>query len=156
MSTKEVGMPREYNPALEPDKPFYRIERGQAGAAGDLIRHEVVEPRFVAALTRARATYRVLYWSKSGLGDDNANPTDEPIAVSGLVAFPIGEAPAGGWPVASWAHGTVGSNDEAAPSMDPYLEDQGVEFGQRKKGLLRNINRAPHALLNALLDAGWA
>jgi len=74
-------------------------------------------------------------------------PTNEPIAVSGLIAFPPGEVPAGGWPVVSWAHGTVGSTDKSAPSMDPYLED--VPPADADLGLLRKINKVPHALLNA-------
>jgi dienelactone hydrolase len=38
------------------------------------------------------------------------------VAVSGDVAVPKGEAPKGGWPVISWAHGTVGIADACAPS----------------------------------------
>ncbi|MFC7615065.1 lipase family protein [Actinokineospora soli] len=41
--------------------------------------------------------------------------------------FPRGATPAGGWPIASWAHGTRGLGDACAPSasppgrLDPYL-----------------------------------
>ncbi len=52
----------------------------------------------------------------------------------------------------SWAHGTVGSADKCAPSMDSDSlgppEDTGI-------GQLRKINKAPHKLLNAFLRAGW-
>ncbi len=35
------------------------------------------------------------------------------------VFFPKGKAPAGGWPVLAWAHGTVGLADQCTPSMNP-------------------------------------
>ncbi len=38
------------------------------------------------------------------------------VAVSGTVAIPKGKAPKGGWPVITWAHGTVGIADACAPS----------------------------------------
>ncbi|MGW4355881.1 alpha/beta hydrolase family protein [Nocardia sp. NPDC004582] len=40
------------------------------------------------------------------------------VAVSGVVSVPAGTPPAGGWPVISWAHGTTGTADVCAPSMD--------------------------------------
>jgi pimeloyl-ACP methyl ester carboxylesterase len=148
-------MSRDYDPTLEPDVEFYRaIDQDLTGEPGNLIKSEQLAQDAAAALDDARATYRVLYQSASGLGDEQTQPTNEPIAVSGLIAFPPGEAPAGGWPVVSWAHGTVGSADHSAPSMDPYLED--VPPADAGLGLLRKINKAPHALLNAFLQAGWA
>ncbi|NBE55309.1 lipase family protein [Streptomyces boluensis] len=36
---------------------------------------------------------------------------------TGSVFVPKGEAPQGGWPVVSWAHGTVGLDDSCAPSL---------------------------------------
>ena len=104
-----------------------------------------------AALDDASATYRVIYQSTSGVADR----LNQPIGVSGIIAFPTAAAPDGGWPVISWAHGTVGSADKCAPSMDsdelgdPEEEDTGL-------GLLRKINKAPHGLLNAFLRQGWA
>ncbi|WP_227999890.1 alpha/beta hydrolase family protein [Nocardia australiensis] len=41
-----------------------------------------------------------------------------PVAVSGTVAVPEGEAPPDGWPLISWAHGTTGLADDCAPSRD--------------------------------------
>ncbi len=38
------------------------------------------------------------------------------VSVSGLVSIPNGRAPKGGWPVASFAHGTTGIADICAPS----------------------------------------
>ena len=148
-------MSRDYDPTLEPDVEFYQAtNQDLTGEPGNLIKSEQLAQDAAAALDDASATYRVLYQSASGLGDEETKPTNEPIAVSGLIAFPPGEAPAGGWPVVSWAHGTVGSADKSAPSMDPYLED--VPLANAGLGLLRKINKAPHALLNAFLRAGWA
>ena len=49
--------------------------------------------------------------------------------VSGTVSIPEGKAPAGGWPVINWTHGTTGLNEICAPSRDtdkgpehPYIE----------------------------------
>jgi hypothetical protein len=39
-----------------------------------------------------------------------------PVIVSGAVFIPEGATPAGGWPMVSWAHGTVGVADVCAPS----------------------------------------
>lgn len=62
--------------------------------------------------------WRVLHHSRSLEGED--------IAVSGIVAVPAGEAPDGGRPVVSWAHGTTGIADECAPSrtMEQLLAAQ--------------------------------
>lgn len=38
---------------------------------------------------------------------------------TGAVFFPKGKAPADGWPVLAWAHGTVGLADQCTPSMNP-------------------------------------
>ncbi len=36
-----------------------------------------------------------------------------------MVFVPQGTPPEGGWPVLSWAHGTVGLGDACAPSRNP-------------------------------------
>ena len=54
--------------------------------------------------------FRILYHSRSLRGDD--------IAVSGFVATPAGEPPAGGWPLVAFAHGTTGMADICAPSHE--------------------------------------
>lgn len=41
-----------------------------------------------------------------------------PTEASSAVYFPNGPAPAGGWPVVAWAHGTVGLNDVCAYSTN--------------------------------------
>jgi len=60
------------------------------------------------------------------------------VAVSGDVAVPKGKAPKGGWPVITWAHGTVGIADACAPS---------------KIGTQANYDSP---LLNRWLKAGYA
>jgi pimeloyl-ACP methyl ester carboxylesterase len=63
--------------------------------------------------------WRALYKSQTIYGD--------PIAVSGYFVVPAGSAPAGGWNVLSWAHGTTGITPSCFPSRfdlsgsRPYL-----------------------------------
>ncbi len=40
-----------------------------------------------------------------------------PTPSTGVLYLPRGEAPAGGWPVVAWAHGTVGNSSFDAPSI---------------------------------------
>lgn len=60
-------------------------------------------------LKSAKSNTLLLYSSKAVDG--------KKIAVSGTVAVPKGKAPKGGWPVITWAHGTVGIADACAPSI---------------------------------------
>ncbi|GAA2573230.1 lipase family protein [Actinomadura fulvescens] len=52
--------------------------------------------------------YRLTYTS--------TGPTGGPAISSGAMFVPQGAPPAGGWPVVSWTHGTVGLGDACAPS----------------------------------------
>jgi fermentation-respiration switch protein FrsA (DUF1100 family) len=61
-----------------------------------------------AVLKSAASNRLLLYRSQSVAGKN--------VVVSGTVAVPKGKAPKGGWPVVSWAHGTVGIADACAPS----------------------------------------
>jgi fermentation-respiration switch protein FrsA (DUF1100 family) len=61
-----------------------------------------------AVLKGAASNRLLLYRSQSVAGKN--------VVVSGTVAVPKGKAPKGGWPVVSWAHGTVGIADACAPS----------------------------------------
>jgi pimeloyl-ACP methyl ester carboxylesterase len=76
------------------------------GEPGELLAVQELDPGDLPAA----ALYRVLYRSESIDG--------EPIAVSGVIAVPEGEAPADGRPVLTWAHGTTGLADKCAPSKD--------------------------------------
>jgi hypothetical protein len=58
---------------------------------------------------------RVLYRSTDG-------DTDEPTVVSGSVFVPQGTAPAGGWPVVAFAHGTLGIDGACGPSRSENLK----------------------------------
>lgn len=79
-----------------------------AGRPGDVIWARAVTND--AALPSAAQNWLVLYRS--------TNIADKPVAVSGTVAIPKGTAPAGGWPVISWTHGTTGIADICAPSRN--------------------------------------
>jgi hypothetical protein len=61
-----------------------------------------------AVLKGAKANTLLLYRSTSADGKGTV--------VSGTVAVPKGKAPKAGWPVVSWAHGTIGAADACAPS----------------------------------------
>ncbi len=70
--------------------------------------------------------YRVLYVSTT--------VADKPTPVTGLVIVPKTTAPATGYPVVTWGHGTNGMADICSPSLDP-------------------TNAVP--LVNTLLAQGW-
>jgi len=115
---------------------FYRAPVPIPGTQpGHVIRHEPLTG--FAALEDAASNERVLYRS-------NAVAGDRPIAVSGIIALPRGTPPEGGWPIVSWAHGTVGVADVCAPSRDLLGAAAHV------------FNQAPHRLLNLLLRNGYA
>lgn len=46
----------------------------------------------------------------------STGPTGKRALSSGAMFVPAGTPPKGGWPVVSWAHGTVGIGDQCAPS----------------------------------------
>ncbi|MGW4119799.1 lipase family protein [Nocardia sp. NPDC004711] len=69
-----------------------------------------LDPALTAAMSSA--TY-IRYQSTS--------PTGKPIEVSGAVFLPTGDAPAGGWPVIAFAHGTSGVVSACAPTNSPTL-----------------------------------
>jgi alpha-beta hydrolase superfamily lysophospholipase len=77
------------------------------GPHGSIIRSAVL--RGSPAVPGAR---NYLVWYRS------VDPLGGPVEVSGTIAVPTGRAPAGGWPLVSWAHGTTGVADLCAPSRD--------------------------------------
>src|SRR3954467_4876124 len=83
-----------------------------------------------AVLKSAKSNTLLLYTSTGIHGKS--------VAVSGDVAIPKGKAPKGGWPVVTWAHGTVGIADACAPS---------------RIGTQKNYDSP---LLNSWLKAGYA
>ncbi|MBX3313233.1 MAG: hypothetical protein KF906_02845 [Actinobacteria bacterium] len=75
------------------------------GEPGDVIRTmEIDAPDGEAGL-------RLMYHSTDADGDARA--------VTGVVYYPTGEAPDGGWPIVAWAHGTTGLAAGCAPSRGP-------------------------------------
>jgi hypothetical protein len=93
---------------------FYVWNGKVPGAPGTLLRQEPVPDHLV--LANAAKGVRVLYTSTDGLDGTSA------IAVSGAIYLPKGAAPAGGWPVIAWAHGTTGVADICAPSWMPRAQ----------------------------------
>src|SRR3954470_14095267 len=83
------------------------------------------------AVLKSAASNRLLLYRSQSVGG-------KATAVSGTIAVPKGKAPKGGWPVISWAHGTVGIADACAPS---------------KIGTQANYDSP---LLNSWLKAGYA
>ena len=61
-----------------------------------------------SALSSASVNYRLLYETLTVNGGF--------VAVSGTLAIPHGTPPPNGWPLLSWAHGTVGDGPQCAPS----------------------------------------
>lgn len=74
------------------------------GEPGQLIRVMDVEE----AATDSTRTVRVMYHSRDAVDRDRA--------VTGTITYPTTEAPEGGWPVISTAHGTAGLASRCAPS----------------------------------------
>ncbi|NKY89045.1 alpha/beta hydrolase [Nocardia veterana] len=79
-------------------------------AAADSPAVQAVEPLSAAAtLPGSVGSERILYTTTT-VGE-------QPTVASAAVYFPPGPAPAGGWPVIAWAHGTVGLGDSCAYSI---------------------------------------
>ncbi|MEO9327288.1 alpha/beta hydrolase family protein [Gordonia aurantiaca] len=55
------------------------------------------------------------YWSTGADGKAHLS--------SAVVMVPRGQAPAGGWPIVAWAHGSRGISDKCAPSERPTKDD---------------------------------
>lgn len=106
---------------------FYRWTTGIPKGAPRILRHLPLAPE--KRLAEARVSERVLYSSRGG--PDGRKP----IIVSGAVYLPKGKAPAGGWPVIAWAHGTVGFPDICAPSFNGWSQrDAAYLNGWLKQG----------------------
>lgn len=87
---------------------FYTWANAIPATPGKLLRSEPLEQAL--SLPNAASAQRILYTSLDGIDGKT------PIVVSGALFIPKGKAPTGGWPVASWGHGTVGVADICAPS----------------------------------------
>lgn len=96
---------------------FYEVpDPLPAGKPGDLMRSEEFDEYDLPPEAMA---VRILYRSRSPSGED--------VATSGVVLYPDGKAPAGGWPVIAWAHSLNGVARACGPSLardlqhGPYL-----------------------------------
>ena len=96
---------------------------------GTLLRHEPLREGLM--LENASSGLRILHSSTDGIGGQ------VPGSSSGAVFLPKGTAPAAGWPIVAWAHGTVGIADVCAPSW-------------------RGRSQRDIAYLNAWLEQGYA
>jgi hypothetical protein len=87
---------------------FYRWTDAEPPQPGAMLRREALALQ--AEMPAAAEAFRILY------GATDTRWRSGPIEVSGVMFIPRGEAPAGGWPLLSWAHGTLGIADRCAPS----------------------------------------
>lgn len=87
---------------------FYSWSRPLPAKPGVMLR-AAAAPALVSIPAAGRAE-RILYSSTDWLDDRRI------ITVSGIVFFPKGAPPKGGWPLIAWAHGTTGVADVCAPS----------------------------------------
>lgn len=86
---------------------FYSVPAHIPAQAGAVIKTE----RISTSGLDASAVYRIMYVSETIRG--------APVAVTGIVYLPRSAPPAGGYPVVTSAHGTVGMADICAPSLTP-------------------------------------
>lgn len=90
-----------------PAPAFYAAPRTLSRTRpGDLLEQQVVTGY---RLPPGATALRILYHSLDADGYD--------VATSGFVVVPGGAAPAGGWPIIAWAHGTSGVGRQCAPSL---------------------------------------
>ncbi|MCA0301782.1 MAG: lipase [Proteobacteria bacterium] len=88
--------------------PFYRWSQALPAEPGKVLREE--DQPAQPEITAASAARRLLYTSTDARWRSGVVP------VSGTLYLPKGAAPAGGWPLVAWAHGTLGVSDRCAPS----------------------------------------
>lgn len=94
-----------------PRTAFYETPALSGSKPGALLRRE----SFAGYAVPSGATaVRILYHSLSSQGAQ--------VATSAVVLVPPGPAPAGGWPVIAWAHGTSGVARMCAPSLQKDME----------------------------------
>lgn len=97
------------------EQGFYAVpDPLPTGPHGTLIRYQVMDGYPFTGAT----TYRIMYLSESVAGD--------PIAVTGMATVPTAEAPAGGRPMITIAHGTTGIADACSPSVTNKNAEMGL------------------------------
>ena len=88
--------------------PFYRWDGPLPAQPGVMLRDDAQPPQ--PEIDAASSARRILYTSTDVRWHSGQVP------VSGTLYLPPGTPPAGGWPLAAWAHGTLGVADACAPS----------------------------------------
>jgi acetyl esterase/lipase len=91
------------------DGKLYELSRRVELPVGE--RGRLIESQRTGGAPDGMRSYRFLYQSQGA--------KDEPISVTGLVYRPDEKAPADGFPVIVYAHGTTGVADACAPSRTP-------------------------------------
>jgi pimeloyl-ACP methyl ester carboxylesterase len=94
-----------------PRTAFYETPALSGSRPGALLR---MEPFAGYAVPSGATAVRILYHSLSSTGAQ--------VATSAVVLIPAGPAPAGGWPLIAWAHGTSGVARMCAPSLQKDME----------------------------------
>ncbi|OZC83575.1 hypothetical protein CH254_21750 [Rhodococcus sp. 06-412-2C] len=84
------------------------------GVPGTVLEYEDFGERSAELSNTGATLYRFVYESTSGV---DGSPT----AVSGVAAVPAGTAPAGGWPIVVYGHGTTGVQADCGPTLYPDL-----------------------------------
>jgi len=85
---------------------FYDVQGADLSRPGALVRSEAGTGYNLPGGVGAT---RIAYASRDANG--------RPVLATGVVLLPPGKAPAGGWPVIAWAHGTAGVARVCAPSL---------------------------------------
>jgi hypothetical protein len=122
-TTVAPAPPEQFGGALD---DFYVVPSPlPAGEPGTLIRTMPVKSDATST------TVRVMYHSRDAQDHDRA--------VTGTFTYPAVAAPAGGWPVVAWAHGTTGLTSICAPSrgggVAPAFGIEGVRVATDYIGL---------------------
>lgn len=121
----DSGLPKSVTEAIQIEKAdalprtaLYNAPDSIANSkAGDLLKSESFAGY---TLPEGATAVRILYHS--------LDATQHDVVTSGVVLIPAGQAPAGGWPVIAWAHGTSGVARMCAPSLqkDVYYGEEGL------------------------------
>ncbi|GGC72957.1 putative lipase [Hoyosella rhizosphaerae] len=95
----------------------YDIAAVATDTRGEILDAEPLHTLLPEVANAAAEAHRVTYRSTSGI---DGRPTE----VTGAVFIPNGQAPAGGWPIVSFAHGTTGVASQCGPSQHSDLLGQ--------------------------------
>lgn len=98
--------------------PFYRWAGALPDKPGVMLREEALPAS--PEITAAAEARRMLYTSTDARWHSGVIP------VTGTLYLPRGTPPADGWPIAAWAHGTLGIADVCAPSWAGHKPRDGA------------------------------